>query len=97
MTIGQKISILRNSVKLSQEQLAEQLDVSRQSVSKWESDASYPEIAKIIQLSSLFNVSIDDLLDTSYTARKLSEMGYSFSKISTVVGGGVVEDLKTRG
>ena len=62
MTIGQKISILRNSIKLSQEQLAEQLDVSRQSVSKWESDSSYPEIAKIIQLSTLFNVSIDDLL-----------------------------------
>ncbi len=62
MTIGQKISILRNSIKLSQEQLAEQLDVSRQSVSKWESDTSYPEIGKIIQLSTLFNISIDDLL-----------------------------------
>ena len=62
MTIGQKISILRNSIKLSQEQLAEQLDVSRQSVSKWESDASFPEINKLIQLSTLFNVTIDDLL-----------------------------------
>ena len=62
MTIGQKISILRNSIKLSQEQLAEQLDISRQSVSKWESDTSFPEISKIIQLSTLFNVSIDDLL-----------------------------------
>jgi len=62
MTIGQKIAILRNSLQLSQEQLAEQLDVSRQSVSKWESDISVPEIAKILQLSTLFNVSTDDLL-----------------------------------
>jgi len=62
MTIGQKISILRNSLQLSQEQLAEKLDVSRQSVSKWESDTSVPEISKILQLSSLFNVSTDDLL-----------------------------------
>ncbi len=62
MTIGQKIAILRSSLQLSQEQLAEQLDVSRQSVSKWESDMSVPEIAKILQLASLFNVSTDDLL-----------------------------------
>ena len=62
MTIGQKIAILRNSYQFSQEQLAAQLEVSRQSVSKWESDISMPEISKIIQLSTLFNVSIDDLL-----------------------------------
>ncbi|MBQ9355612.1 MAG: phosphoglucosamine mutase, partial [Clostridia bacterium] len=62
MTIGQKIAILRNSYQFSQEQLASQLEVSRQSVSKWESDISIPEISKIIQLSTLFNVSIDDLL-----------------------------------
>ncbi len=62
MTVGQKIGILRNSMGLSQEQLAERLEVSRQSVSKWESDTSMPEIGKIIQLSTLFNISIDDLI-----------------------------------
>ncbi len=62
MTIGQKIAILRTSLQLSQEQLAEQLEVSRQSVSKWESDVSVPEINKILQLSTLFNITIDDLL-----------------------------------
>ncbi len=62
MTLGQKIAILRQSVQLSQEQLAEQVDVSRQSVSKWESDQSVPEVSKILQLSTLFNVTTDDLL-----------------------------------
>lgn len=62
MTVGQKIAILRNKMELSQEQLAEKLEVSRQSVSKWESDQSMPEVGKILQLSTLFNITADDLL-----------------------------------
>ena len=62
MTIGQKIAILRTAMQISQEQLAERLEVSRQSVSKWESDQSVPEVGKILQLSALFNVTTDDLL-----------------------------------
>ena len=62
MTLGQKIAILRTSSELSQEQLANKLDVSRQSVSKWESDQSLPEIGKIIMLAELFNITTDDLL-----------------------------------
>ena len=62
MTIGQKIAVLRTAMQISQEQLAEKLEVSRQSVSKWESDQSVPEVSKILQLSSIFNVTTDDLL-----------------------------------
>ncbi len=62
MTIGQKIAILRTSHNLSQEQLAEKLDVSRQSVSKWESDKSLPEVNIILNLSLIFNITLDDLL-----------------------------------
>ena len=62
MTIGQKIAVLRTALQISQEQLAEKLEVSRQSVSKWESDQSVPEVSKILLLSSLFNVTTDDLL-----------------------------------
>ncbi len=62
MTIGQKIAILRTAMQMSQEQLAEKLEISRQSVSKWESDLSVPEVGKILQLSALFNVTTDDLL-----------------------------------
>lgn len=62
MTLGQKISILRTASQISQEQLAEKLNVSRQSISKWESDKSIPEINIILQLSSIFNITTDDLL-----------------------------------
>lgn len=62
MTLGQKIAFLRTNAKMSQEQLASKLDVSRQSVSKWESDQSTPEVCKVVALSSLFHVTTDDLL-----------------------------------
>lgn len=62
MTIGEKISRLRTEKQLSQEQLAERLCVSRQSVSKWEMDQSLPQIDKVLQLCDLFSVSADDLL-----------------------------------
>ncbi len=62
MTIGEKITHLRNAANMSQETLADQLDVSRQSVSKWEMDQAQPQIDKVLQLCRLFNVSADELL-----------------------------------
>ena len=62
MTIGQKITLLRNSFDLSQEQLADKVNVSRQSVSKWEMDQALPQIDKILQLCSIFGVTADELL-----------------------------------
>lgn len=62
MTIGEKISILRRDFGWSQDELAEKLDVSRQSVSKWESDKALPDSDKVLALSELFGVSTDFLL-----------------------------------
>jgi len=62
MTLGQKIATLRVAAKMSQEQLADELDVSRQSVSKWESGQSTPEISKVLLLANLFHITTDDLL-----------------------------------
>lgn len=62
MTFGEKIHILRKNAGLSQEELAEKLDVSRQAISKWERGAGYPETEKIIRMSRLFGVSLDYLL-----------------------------------
>jgi len=56
-----KLQTLRKENKLSQEQLADMLDVSRQSVSKWESGNTYPEMDKLIQISKIFNCTLDDL------------------------------------
>ena len=62
MKIGEKIACLRSAAGLSQEQLAERLDVSRQSVSKWEMDQALPQIDKIIQLCEIFDIKADDLM-----------------------------------
>lgn len=62
MSIGEKIYQLRKTANLSQEQFGEMLGVSRQSVSKWESNQSQPELQTIIEISKLFNISLDELL-----------------------------------
>lgn len=62
MTLGERIASLRNEKRMSQGELAEKLNVSRQSVSKWETDASIPELDKIIQLCELFHISMDELV-----------------------------------
>lgn len=61
-TLGQKISDLRTQKGISQTELAEALDVSRQSISKWETDAALPEIDKLIALSRYFAVPVGTLL-----------------------------------
>jgi len=65
MTIGQKIVHLRTVSDISQEQLAEMLGVSRQSVSKWEMDQALPQIDKVLQLAEIFGVTTDELLQDS--------------------------------
>ena len=62
MTISEKIMQLRVLRDISQEQLAEALDVSRQSVSKWEMGQALPQIDKVLKLSEIFGVSTDELL-----------------------------------
>ena len=63
MKLYEKISVLRKRNGLSQEDLADKLDVSRQSVYKWEQGVSYPEIEKIKKLAQIFNVTFDELLN----------------------------------
>ena len=62
MKIGEKIAQIRMSAGLSQEQLADKLEVSRQSVSKWEMDQALPQIDKVLQLCEIFEISTDELL-----------------------------------
>ena len=61
MTFGEKIQALRKDAGMSQEELAERLEVSRQAISKWERGAGYPETEKLIRMSRLFGVSLDYL------------------------------------
>ena len=62
MTFGEKIAKQRKELNFTQEQLADVLGVSRQSISKWESDIAYPETDKLIELGKLFDCSMDYLL-----------------------------------
>lgn len=63
MTIGEKIRTSRKKAGLSQEQLAEKLNVSRQAVTKWETDNGVPDINNIQCIAKLFDISIDSLLE----------------------------------
>ncbi len=65
MNFSEKLLTLRKSKVLTQEQLAEQLNVSRQSISKWESGQAIPEVDKIVELSNIFDVTTDYLLKPS--------------------------------
>ena len=62
MTFGERLYELRNKNNLSQEELAEVLDVSRQSISKWENDKAYPEMTRLLFMSDYFDVSLDYLM-----------------------------------
>lgn len=62
MDLGKKIIEMRKNKNLSQEQLAETLNVSRQTISNWENGRFYPDIDALVKISKYFNISLDDLL-----------------------------------
>ena len=62
MTLGERIAYYRGALGLSQGELAEKLGVSRQAVSKWETDAGLPDLDRLIALSGLYNITLDELV-----------------------------------
>ena len=62
MTFGERLYKLRQQANLSQEEFAEIMDVSRQSISKWENDKAYPEMTRLVYMSDFFQVSLDYLM-----------------------------------
>ena len=73
MSLGQNIYNLRTGREMSQLELAEALGVSRQSISKWETDASVPELEKLIKLSELFGISLDELVKDGINTAESAE------------------------
>ena len=63
MTIAEKIKQLRKDNSMTQEDLAEKLNVSRQTISKWETSVTIPDADNIVAISKLFNITTDELLD----------------------------------
>lgn len=73
MTFGEKLSKIRKEKNITQEQLAEKLGVSRQAISKWESNTAFPETEKLIKMSELFDCSLDYLLKDSVESKASAE------------------------
>ena len=80
MTFGEKLFKLRKEKGLSQEQLAWQVNTTRQAVSKWENDQGFPETEKLMMLGNIFSVSIDYLLKNGGEAHSPAADGYYVSR-----------------
>ncbi len=76
MNLGKNLQILRKMRNMTQEELAEKLDVSRQTISKWEQGEILPEIERLVQLCELFHCSVDQLLrgNMDYTNKAYSDI-----------------------
>ncbi len=87
MEAGTQIKKYRSNMGISQEELAEKVYVSRQTISNWETGKNYPDIHSVLLLSSVFNVSLDQLIkgDVEIMKKKRSTKQKSKSSITTAV------------
>lgn len=100
MEIGKKINQLRKLSGMTQEQLAEKINVSRQTVSKWESGGSSPDVESVVKISRIFHVSLDDLLmegekdamdkNEKITLEDLMKINLHNRRLSLLVIGGLI-------
>lgn len=89
MELGKQIRKYRNEMSLSQDGLAERIFVSRQTISNWENDKSYPDVNSLLLLSQVFETSLDNLIkgDIDVMKKKIQkEDQKSFEKLSNVFG-----------
>ncbi len=86
MKFCDKLQKIRKEHNITQEGLADRLNVSRQAVSKWESGAAYPDTEKLIQISKIFNVSLDDLINENSDVNKTTiEKKFNFMETFNIV------------
>lgn len=86
MKFCDKLQKIRKEHNITQECLADKLDVSRQAVSKWESGTAYPDTEKLIQISKIFNVSLDDLINENTDMNKTNvEKKFNFKETFDIV------------
>lgn len=100
MELGKKIQQLRKLSGMTQEQLAEKLNVSRQALSKWENETSTPDVESVVKISNLFQISLEELLkgekkcvqdkSTQITLEDLSRINAHNRKMNILLTGGFV-------
>ncbi|MBR5241941.1 MAG: helix-turn-helix transcriptional regulator [Clostridia bacterium] len=109
MKLSEKILLLRKKAGLSQEDLANELDISRQAVYKWETDASSPDLDKLKQIAKLFNVSFDYLMNDEieiedkqtttkgyvYTPREVYDSGVKIRRDHADIDNGYAPERKS--
>lgn len=83
MNLSENLKRIRKDNNLSQEQLADKLGVSRQSVSKWESGLAYPEMDKVLQICKIFNLNIDELLNQNL--KEVNEIKQSKNNVNKFI------------
>jgi len=96
MAFSDKLRFKRNELRISQDELAGRLGVSRQSISKWESGAAYPEIDKLISISNFFDVSIDYLLKDNYFPVNIGEENMDRAVIRFLVSSNDMEQISQK-
>ena len=84
MDIGEKIKMARIKANLTQEQVAEVLNVSRQTISNWETGKTYPDIVSVVKLSDLYDISLDHLLKEEKPMSKSDYLDYLEESTNTV-------------
>ena len=97
MTIGERIAALRRAAGLSQEQMAEMLEVSRQAVSKWETGQTLPEADRIPRICALFSVSADELLGLEVRMPVIKEETLSLQDGNDLMRAGLCRRVFTMG
>ena len=89
MELGKQIKKYRNELSISQETLADKVYVSRQTISNWENDKSYPDVNSLVLLSEVFQISLDQLIkgDIAYMKEQIKlEDRKEFEKLTQVFG-----------
>ena len=90
MSISERLHELRKQAGYSQEQVAEMLEISRQAVSKWETGATIPDLEILLQLSSLYDISINDILEPDIQPRMITD----FEQLSVIPEKELEESLR---
>ena len=93
MEIGKKLKNARIEAGLTQEKAAEKIDVSRQTISNWENEKSYPDIISVIALSDLYSVSLDELLKGDQKMAEHLEESTNVVKINKKLTGAILLNI----
>ena len=93
MEIGKKLKNARIEAGLTQEKAAEKIDVSRQTISNWENEKSYPDIISVIALSDLYSVSLDELLKGDQKMAEYLEESTNIVKSNKKLAGAILLNI----